>query len=95
MYNVVNVRTGETLFESKTIELMEETLSANGYWYDAAKDCVCTKDGYGSTIYHDYDDVACEVKMNYREYKQGYSDCATKKGSYDSVNKTVVVYVQR
>ena len=95
MYNVVNVRTGKTLFESETMELTEETLSANGYWYDASHDCVCTKDGYGSTIYHYSYDVACEVKMSYREYKQNYSDCATKKGSYDSFNKTVVVYVQR
>lgn len=93
MYNVVNVRTGKTLFESETIDITEETLSANGYWYDAEHDCVCTKDGYGSTIYHDANDIACEVKMSYREYRQSYSDCATKKGSYNSVNKTVVVYV--
>lgn len=90
MYNVVNVRTGKILFESKTMELTEETLVANGYWYNANIDCICNNDAN-----HAYDDVACEVKMSYREYKQSYSDCATKKGSYDSNNKTVVVYVQR
>ena len=34
-----------------------------------------------------------EVKMSYREYKNSYSDCKTKSGSYDKEEKTIIVYV--
>lgn len=95
MYNVVNIKTGKTLFASNAMELTEETLTANGYWYNANIDCICTKDAYGSTINHRYDDVAVEVEMSYKDYKSNFSDCSTKKGGYNSASKTVVVYVQR
>lgn len=36
-----------------------------------------------------------EVVMSYREYKENYSDCKTKSGSYDKVEKTIVVYVPK
>ena len=34
-----------------------------------------------------------EVKMTYRQYKTEYADCKTKKGSYNSEDKTIIVYV--
>lgn len=34
-----------------------------------------------------------EVAMSYAEYKTSYSDCKTKKDSYDKKTKTIVVYV--
>lgn len=36
-----------------------------------------------------------EVVMSYREYKENYSDCKTKSGSYDKAEKTIVVYVPK
>lgn len=34
-----------------------------------------------------------EVEMSYAEYKNSYSDCKTKKDSYNKKTKTIVVYV--
>ena len=34
-----------------------------------------------------------EVEMSYAEYKTSYSECKTKKDSYDKKTKTIVVYV--
>lgn len=36
-----------------------------------------------------------EVAMAYRDYKDKYAGCKTKSGSYDSVSKTIIVYVPR
>lgn len=36
-----------------------------------------------------------EVEMSYREYKENYSEYATKAGSYDAKNKTIVAYVPK
>lgn len=38
--------------------------------------------------------VGChEVRMHYKEYKNDYSNCKTKSGSYDGETKTIIVYV--
>lgn len=38
--------------------------------------------------------IGCEEKtMLYREYKQNFADCETKAGSWNPVEKTIVVYV--
>lgn len=38
--------------------------------------------------------IGCkEVTMSYREYKEKYPKCKTKKGSYNANEKTIVVYV--
>lgn len=34
-----------------------------------------------------------EIEMHYSEYKNKYSGCKTKSGSYDKRNKTIIVYV--
>lgn len=34
-----------------------------------------------------------EVEMSYKKYKESYSECTTKAGSYDAKNKTIVVYI--
>lgn len=34
-----------------------------------------------------------EVCMHYRKFKEEFSDCKTKYGSYDDADKTIVVYV--
>ncbi len=34
-----------------------------------------------------------EVEMSYAEYKTSYSDCKTKKDSYNKTTKTIIVYV--
>lgn len=40
--------------------------------------------------------VGCEkVLMKYSEYKKNYSECKTKKDSYDSENKTIIVFVPK
>ena len=40
--------------------------------------------------------VGCnEVEMLYRDYKQNYSVCKTKSGSYDGEKKTIIVYVPK
>ena len=44
--------------------------------------------------WHDYFDLATEREMSYSEYKTNYSDCDTKKKSYNGETKTIVVYVQ-
>lgn len=36
-----------------------------------------------------------EVEMHYGEYKENYSHCKTKKGSYDKSDKTIIVYVPK
>ena len=36
-----------------------------------------------------------EVEMAYREYKENFADCKTKKDSYDKDAKTIIVYVPR
>lgn len=39
-------------------------------------------------------DIYFEKEMHYGEYKKNYSSCATKKNSYNSATKTIVVYLQ-
>jgi len=40
--------------------------------------------------------IGCEEKeMSYKEYKTNYSECKTKPGSYDGINKTIIVYVPK
>ena len=34
-----------------------------------------------------------EIRMYYREYKENFSDCKYKHGTYDASNKTIIVYV--
>lgn len=34
-----------------------------------------------------------EVRMHYAKYKADYPDCKTKQGTYDTADKTVIVYV--
>lgn len=36
-----------------------------------------------------------EVRMKYSEYKNEYSECETKRESYDKENKTIIVYVPK
>ena len=36
-----------------------------------------------------------EVEMHYSEYKNKYSDCKTKKDSYNSNTKTIIVFVKK
>ena len=36
-----------------------------------------------------------EVEMSYREYKENYSNCNTKKDSYDKKTKTIIVFVPK
>lgn len=41
-----------------------------------------------------YNAIGCEeIEMHYSEYKNKYSDCKTKKNSYDRETKTIVVFV--
>lgn len=52
------------------------------------------KEKYGT--YEDMLAESCEEKeMLYKEYKEKYSDCKTKQGSYDSDKKTIIVYVDK
>lgn len=34
-----------------------------------------------------------EIRMHYRKYKENYTDCKYKHGTYDDSDKTIVVYV--
>ena len=36
-----------------------------------------------------------EVIMPYREYKENYADCKTLRDSYDSVTRTILVFVPK
>lgn len=35
-----------------------------------------------------------EIEMKYAEYKNNYSDCKTKKDSYNKESKTIIVYIE-
>jgi hypothetical protein len=51
-------------------------------WYEST-DCI---DCYNS--------IGCqEVEMPYKDYKNNYADCKTKKDSYNKDEKTIIVYV--
>ena len=40
--------------------------------------------------------IGCdEVEMSYREYKNKFSSCKTKDGSYNGITKTIVVYIPK
>lgn len=52
------------------------------------------KYGTCSACYEEAKTVGCEeVEMLYGDYKLDYSDCKTKKNSYDAQKKTITVYV--
>ena len=36
-----------------------------------------------------------EVIMRYREYKENYAECKTLRDSYDSVTRTILVFVPK
>lgn len=57
-------------------------------WIEENRVCY---DCYMAEQMADYD----EVEMHYGEYKENYSDCKTKKGSYDKSDKTIIVYVPK
>lgn len=59
-------------------------------WYQTSAVCPdCYKSAKTVKASKDCD----EVRMSYREYKLNHSDCHTKSGSYDSISKTIIVYV--
>ena len=82
---IVNMLTGEVLMENAKDY---EDLLTIGYEYNEDIDCIC-KDGKN----HAVADLADAREMSYREYKNNYSNCRTKKNSYNADKKTIVVYV--
>lgn len=59
-------------------------------WYERAGIC--------SKCYREQKEIensigCTEVEMHYAEYKEKYSNCKTKAGSYNGTTKTIVVYV--
>ncbi len=91
MTNLVNKRSGRILaeFEAGTYSTISEAVIGGQYELDYEHLLVNIAGGW-----HDYYDLATECEMSYREYKTNYSDCDTKKKSYNGETKTIVVYVQ-
>ena len=51
---------------------------------------------YESTVCEDCEHEGYEtIEMFYGDYKKNYSDCETKKNSYNKISKTIVVYVKK
>lgn len=91
MKNLVNKRSGRILaeFAEGTYSTICDAVVGEQYKLDND-----TMTVYIADAWHDYFDLATEREMSYREYKTNYSDCDTKKKSYNGETKTIVVYVQ-
>ena len=58
------------------------------------KECncsACRKLAFRKEMSAEYD----EVRMSYSEYKKSYSNCKTLHDSYDTVTKTIIVFVKK
>lgn len=59
-------------------------------WYEESAVCSCCYREQKNIE----NSIGCdEVEMSYREYKEKYSNCKTKNGSYNGETKTIVVLV--
>lgn len=58
------------------------------------KSCVCSE-CYKKQMEEENAKDCEEVEMSYREYKENYSECKTKRDSYNKEEKTIVVYVPK
>lgn len=73
-----------------TPEAFDEGL-ANSKWHFEEGNEARITDGYWVVNIWD---IFFEKEMHYSEYKNNYSDCETKRGSYNKETKTIIVYVQ-
>lgn len=61
-------------------------------WYEKEYDCSkCRTETYRKKMAETHN----EVIMPYREYKENYADCKTLRDSYDSVTRTILVFVPK
>jgi hypothetical protein len=77
-----------------TVELFGKTADRERKISFYEKNCLCP-DCYKDMKEEEKKLNCMEVEMLYGEYKENYSECTTKAGSYDAKNKTIVVYVPK
>ena len=84
----VNFSCGHTA----TVELLGKSADRERKikWYEDCGEC---PDCYKKRMEEEKAAGCKEVVMKYSEYKTNYSDCKTKADSYDSAQKTIIVYV--
>lgn len=99
------VAVGSTVFEmfditEATAEAFEAGMKESGWEYNmdhAAMerkiDRKIEKYSYTETQRVGITNVCIETEMSYRDYKNNYSSCQTKKNSYNKETKTITVYV--
>lgn len=84
--NLVNTKTGAIL--------------AEGTWKTVCDAVTETAEGMDENTFtvlyggkwHLYTDIALEEEVLYRDYKNKFANCATKRNSYNQDKKTIVIY---
>ena len=84
-----------------TAEAFEKAMTAAGWEHDGEDLIHKTVKKYANSYEMEEIDqrvdaynVCVEQEMKYSEYKANYSECQTKKNSYNKETKTIVVYVK-
>lgn len=77
--------------EELTPEAFEKGLETSKWHVDPENEYMIVDN---DLTYCNIADIYFEKEMHYGEYKKNYSGYATKKNSYNSATKTIVVYLQ-
>lgn len=94
MKNLVNKRSGKVIASGEWEAVIDAINDLAPELDEDTYSCCFGVDDYGDKVWHSYFDLAIEVEMPYREYKNNLSWCATKRNSYDANTKTIIVYKQ-
>lgn len=94
MKKLVNKRSGKEIATGEWENVIDAVNELSPELDEETYCCCFGANEKGDKIWHSYFDLALEVKISYREYKNKYSWCDTKRNSYNPTDKTVTVYKQ-